>query len=225
VSEADTHLSIIYRVMESDADKRLLHAAVIRKHYLHRLPPISYGFGAFAEGDARIKGLMTVGKPASITMLRGVAGLEQSGHVYEFNRLWMTDELSSTVIGRDGRVHSTCDESRFVGWMQRWFCRNYPDTILVSYADTRHGHLGRVYQATNWIYTGMTKLFADRVGDGKIIRSIKHRYVWFANRDRLNLLKWDVLAYPKEVEKIAKEVARFAGKVVRWICRKVAGML
>jgi hypothetical protein len=148
-------------------------------------------------------------------MLRGVAGLEQSGHAYEFNRLWMTDELPQTIVDRDGCTHSTSHESTFVGWMQRWFCRNYSDIILVSYADTRQGHMGIVYQATNWIYTGMTKPFADRVGNGKVVRSVKHRYVWFANKDRLDLLKWAVLAYPK--------VVQFAGLVIRWICRKLRG--
>lgn len=29
--------------------------------------------------------------------------------------------------------------------------------IIVSYADTRQGHLGKIYQATNWIYLGIIK--------------------------------------------------------------------
>jgi len=206
-------MSLEYRAMETAADKRLVTAALIQKHYLHRVPSVSYGFGAFAEDDARIKGVMTVGKPASITMLQGVAGLEQSGHVYEFNRLWMSDELPKTITSKDGKTHSTGQESRFVGWMQRWFCRNYSDIILVSYADTRQGHMGVVYQATNWIYTGMTKPFIDRTATCKFVRSIKHRYVWFANRDRSSLLKWSVLAYPKRLAEIARHIYR--------ICRKL----
>ena len=29
--------------------------------------------------------------------------------------------------------------------------------IIVSYSDTRQGHNGYIYQATNWIYTGLPK--------------------------------------------------------------------
>lgn len=30
------------------------------------------------------------------------------------------------------------------------------DLILVSYADSAQGHHGYIYQATNWIYTGIS---------------------------------------------------------------------
>ena len=39
--------------------------------------------------------------------------------------------------------------------------------IIVSYADTSQGHVGYVYQATNFIYTGMSAKFYDYVVKGK----------------------------------------------------------
>lgn len=33
--------------------------------------------------------------------------------------------------------------------------------LIVSYADTRMGHLGSIYQAGNWVYTGMTSPKTD----------------------------------------------------------------
>ena len=50
--------------------------------------------------------------------------------------------------------------------------------LIVSFADTEQGHLGIIYQASNWIYAGTTK--AGRVGfvvDGKKIhtRTIGHQ--------------------------------------------------
>ncbi len=34
--------------------------------------------------------------------------------------------------------------------------------IIVSYADTSQNHHGYIYQATNWIYTGLTKKNTDK---------------------------------------------------------------
>ena len=40
------------------------------------------------------------------------------------------------------------------------------DLILVSYADTQMNHNGYIYQATNWIYIGMTKSRTDKYVEG-----------------------------------------------------------
>ncbi|MGA8733651.1 MAG: hypothetical protein WB558_06990 [Terriglobales bacterium] len=75
--------------------------------------------------------------------------------------------------------------------------------ILVSYADTKpssgapQGHLGIVYMSTNWIYTGTSTPFADKVRGQKVERSRKHRYVYFLNAADKRLLQWQTLAYPK----------------------------
>ncbi len=39
--------------------------------------------------------------------------------------------------------------------------------ILVSYADSRQGHLGVIYQAGNWVYTGKAKTTPDYLYKGK----------------------------------------------------------
>jgi len=39
-------------------------------------------------------------------------------------------------------------------------------SIVVSYADTAQGHVGYVYQATNWIYTGLSAKRTDWHVDG-----------------------------------------------------------
>lgn len=60
--------------------------------------------------------------------------------------------------------------------------------ILVSYADTKpsegapDGHLGIIYQSTNWLYTETSTPFADKVHGEMIERSSKHRYVFFFER-------------------------------------------
>jgi len=92
--------------------------------------------------------------------------------------------------------------------------------IIVSYADTAHNHIGYVYQATNFLFTGTTKPRTDMAGkDGKhsrhhlgdrtkrVFRSAKHRYLFVIGnkRDKKKLLKqikYPIQNYPKQMESI-----------------------
>lgn len=99
--------------------------------------------------------------------------------------------------------------------------------VVVSYADTGQGHVGYIYQATNFVYTGKSDdgrktPRADRISqsgkhgrhqgrlnDGAVdtdielvYRKPKHRYIFFCGdrRQKLNLLaalRYKVQPYPK----------------------------
>lgn len=90
--------------------------------------------------------------------------------------------------------------------------------ILISYADTDMNHIGYIYQATNWIYTGLTKARTDKYVEGnkhsrhydktqtnqlRKVRSAKHRYIYFCTKNKkirklyLNNLKYKIENYPK----------------------------
>ena len=87
--------------------------------------------------------------------------------------------------------------------------------VIVSYADTKENHVGYIYQACNFYFTGTTKPRTDMAAeDGKhsrhhkgdrtkrVHRSAKHRYVYLvANKqDKKKLkqdLKYPILNYPK----------------------------
>lgn len=171
---------------------------LIKHHYLHRSAPVSYAFGAFYND--KLIGALTIGKPASITLIRGVAGKQNEKNVYELNRLCLLDLAPKN------------SESRFIGWVLRTLPQNL---ILVSYADTKYSHIGCVYQATGWIYTGCSIPFVDKTIKGldhrsipknqrvdnpkliSVVRSKKHRYVKFLNGDSKNLL-WKNLPYPRK---------------------------
>jgi len=174
-------------------DERLARLAVIEKHYLHRPCPISWAFGIII--DEKLKGVLTVGRPCSRTVCLGVCGRERSSDVYELNRLWLDENLP---------VNS---ESQFIGWCLRELRNEHRHMILVSYADMKpsegapRGHLGTVYMASNWTYTGTSVQFADKVRGQKIERSRKHRYVFFLNSADKKLLKWTPLPYPKRPSK------------------------
>ena len=88
---------------------------------------------------------------------------------------------------------------------------------IVSYADYGGwGHIGYVYQATNWLYTGMTKertdIFSesghsrhyDKEETKRQIRTAKHRYIFIVaesktqKKQMLKDLRYKVLDhYPK----------------------------
>jgi hypothetical protein len=207
-------------------EKRKATELIIEHHYLHRKCPISWCWGIEAGG--KILGVMTVGKPCSWSATCGVVGEKyaamknpeaRSKDVYELNRLWVSDLLPRNT------------ESQFVGWCLRQLRVIQPNVILISYADSSRKnpngipHIGTVYQATKWIYTGTSSAFTDitfagysnsrnmplekrgaRVGNKgarlsdptaiRTTRSPKHRYVWFANSEDKRLLAWLEKPYP-----------------------------
>jgi len=97
--------------------------------------------------------------------------------------------------------------------------------IVVSYADTKQGHIGYIYQACNFIYTGLSSKFSDpkvkglehqhhatyahgmtnaqlkeKFGDRLYFedRPRKHRYIYFAGCSELKeKLNYKVKSYPK----------------------------
>ena len=170
-------------------DERLARLAVIERHYLHRPCPISWAFGIIV--DEKLKGVLTIGRPCSQTVCEGVCGPDRAADVYELNRLWLDEGLPCN------------SESQFIGWCLRELRKINRTAILVSYADTKpsegaaDGHVGTVYQSSNWVYTGTSTPFADKVRGKMIERSSKHRYVFFLNAADKKLLQWETLPYPK----------------------------
>jgi len=112
---------------------------IVDKHYLKRKCPCSNAFGLFYKD--KIVGVITYGKPPSYTLCNGIAGEEESKNVIEFNRLWVCDSMPKNT------------ESWFVSKTFK-LC---PYEIIVSFADTEQGHIGYIYQATNWFYCGESK--------------------------------------------------------------------
>lgn len=129
---------------------------VIEHHYKHRRCPILRAWGI--EKDGEILGVLTIGLPVTFSARCDVVGESKAQkalrtarqhNVYELNRLWVSDTLPRTT------------ESRFIGWCLREIKKIHPHIILISYADTEQGHIGYVYQATNWLYVGYSIAFDD----------------------------------------------------------------
>lgn len=121
---------------------------VVREHYLHRKGPCSVAFGLFLGGQ--LKGVVCYGTPSSAPLRRGIAGPENAGNVVELTRLWVCDS-----VPRNG-------ESFLIGRT----VRHAGKEIVVSYAEVDQGHVGTVYQATNWLYTGLSAKRTNWVVEG-----------------------------------------------------------
>jgi hypothetical protein len=192
------------------------HEWLLKKHYAHRIPSISYSFGLYESNI--LSGICTYGSPCKL-MNDGMCIFdnELSIRTLELNRLVINENLPKNSL------------SYFVG---KTFGLLPKPLCLVSYSDIGENHHGYIYQATNWIYTGITeqtggytyffdndwqhprttvsrfgtrehatitKLFPD-IEYKKVSR--KHRYFYFLGnksetKNMHNLLKYPILPYPK----------------------------
>ena len=173
---------------------------VVKNHYLHRRCPCSMAFGLFKGDD--LMGVVTYGVPCSSTLLKGICGEDEMHNVYELNRLWIHPDVPKNAA------------SYFVSRTLRQLDKE----IVVSFADTSVGHVGYVYQASNFLYCGLSAKFKDpkvkgmehmhhatyahgmtmaqvreKYGDENVYyveRPRKHRYVYFnASKKRKKALR------------------------------------
>ena len=178
---------------------------LLNKHYAKRMCSISYAFGLYI--DSVLCGVCTFGSPPSRTLCIGICGEHNANRVIELNRLCVNEGLPKNTL------------SYFVSQ-----CLNKLPSgkIIVSYADTSMNHHGYIYQATNWIYTGLTLARIERYDTSNpnkhhknVVKSgqdyndfavrqrpQKHRYVYFTgsktNKKHLrSSLNYKVKPYPK----------------------------
>lgn len=171
-------------------------------HYARRMPCITHAFGLFINEE--LVGVVTYGVPASHHLCIGLAGAENQKNVLELNRLVIKPDrteknLASFLVGNS--------------------LKKLPNkTFVVSYADTSWTHIGYVYQATNWLYTGLSAKRVDTYQPEGLhpraykkenhstlhqTRSQKHRYVYLVGDKRtkkqmLSELKYEIKPeYPK----------------------------
>jgi hypothetical protein len=143
---------------------------LLEKHYAKRIPQIMHAFGLY-DNDILV-GVITYGIPASPSLCMGICGKEYSEIVLELNRICLQDNYKNQA-------------SYLVANSMKLLPK---PTIIVSYADTGQGHVGYVYQATNFLYTGLSANRVDwtikgqehkhskTISDGMTLDSIKEKY-------------------------------------------------
>jgi hypothetical protein len=204
----------------TSADYRLISYAtaariISRNHYLGTPGSTVVSYGMFVGAD--LAGVITYGTIPGPNA-RGICGEEHASKVLELTRLFVFD-----WAGRNA-------ESSFIGASFRLLkpkAIEQGGMILISYADTAAGHVGTIYQATNWLYTGQSfstkcvdpttgQLIHSRVasdprrgassaGMERVAAPAKHRYITFVGRrDQVRTLRcslhWPTYAYPKQMD-------------------------
>lgn len=112
---------------------------------------ISHCFGLF-DGETLI-GAMIYGSLAMANAWRKYG--DQECDVIELRRLCCIDDTPKNT------------ESYFIGKTIRWLKQNTTYRIIVSYADTHHGHNGTIYKASNFQHIGMTAKGKKIVHNGR----------------------------------------------------------
>lgn len=173
---------------------------ILNIHYARRMPCVQYAFGLYKNFE--LIGVCTYGQPASPSLCKGLAGEENRKNVIELNRLVILPKYNG---------------GNYASYLVGNSLKMLPDnTYVVSYADWGGWkHIGYVYQATNWLYTGLTKPRTDKFSESghsrhykanetrRQIRTSKHRYIYLVGnkRQKKNMLKnlnYKVISeYPK----------------------------
>lgn len=160
---------------------RSSYPLLIDVHYAGRIPSISTAVGLF-DGD-KLEGVCTFGTPLSTTLQRGICGEEYAPYVVELNRLCLRHNVKNQAS------FLVASAMRLLG-----------DKIVVSYADTDQNHIGTVYQATNFLYTGLSAKFKDWAihGDKRHQASIGDEFRGSKNRMEKLREKYGDLLYTIE---------------------------
>lgn len=118
---------------------------ILNIHYAKRWCSVSYAFGLFDNNE--MIGCVTYQSPASPRVCEGICGKENAKKVLELNRLVLK--------------YNRPNEASFL--IAKSLKMLPQPSIVLSYADTAQEHVGYVYQATNWIYLGLSEIRTDRI--------------------------------------------------------------
>lgn len=127
------HISII--------DKEVAKATIIKNHYSHKWTSCRYSIGLF-NGIDELCGIAIYGFPIGRQAVKSITVDLENNEVLELTRLWLRDEEPKN------------SESHFIAMTFDWLRQHTAIKVLISYSDPMAGHVGVIYQATNWIYQG-----------------------------------------------------------------------
>jgi len=124
-------------------------------HYSHSMPSSFLSLGFYV--DNMLNAIVVYSRGAN-NNISDIVEDEKFTHEYiaELVRLFSHDWAGKNT------------ESYIISQSVKYIKKNYPDIqVLISYADPEFGHVGTIYQATNWKYTGVSgavPVYIDRLG-------------------------------------------------------------
>lgn len=193
---------------------RICAQLIEKNHYSHRYPGATQvNLGAFLS--QRLIGCLTFGLGVCVNYKNFVRGSTEKNY-FELTRLWVEDAIGKNAESRIVKV-SLFLIKKFLSRI-KW---------ILSFADENYGHRGIIYQACNFIYTGIGGTTpALKFSDGTIKHrrtlgkkfgssSIeywrqfdkgvtetkekgKHRYIYFLDKRWRDKLVLPSLPYPKQ---------------------------
>lgn len=178
---------------------------LLHKHYAKRMPLIKYAFGLY-ENESLV-GVVTYGPTPTPQVPKFMLGKGWEDKILELNRLCIETKSKNAASFLVGKSLSMLPKP----------------LAIISYADGGQGHIGYVYQATNFIYTGAVTAHDDEyIINGKkthartlsskgitnpkeyakknnieIVKAKpKHRYVYFCGNKKQKQIMLSLLTYP-----------------------------
>ena len=153
-------------------------------HYSKTLPDSTkYIYACFLGGS--IAGIICYGMGASKNQYTSLIQDIKKGQYLELTRLWCHDNMP----------HNT--ESKIISKSLKMLPKQYK--LILSFADPSKGHLGIIYQATNWFYCGMTNNGKSLITNDGIVKHVrllgiyKKRHPELKNKSNeeiMNIYKW-----------------------------------
>jgi hypothetical protein len=119
-------------------DKKIAREVIVKNHYSHKFSACRYAFGLFGN-DYDLIGVATYGYPVGRLVVKSICSFLQKDEILELTRLWVDDICAKNT------------ESWFIGQTFKWLRNNTKIKVLISYSDPMFGHVGYIYQATNWL--------------------------------------------------------------------------
>ncbi|MFA6358878.1 MAG: hypothetical protein WCY09_09510 [Candidatus Omnitrophota bacterium] len=134
-------MSIKEKYVVKSIDKYLTKDWLLHKHYAKRMPNIMFAFGLFDSSNI-MQGVCTYGMPpCHFNYGQGIFN-DYSVDTYELTRLVINENLEKNIL--------SFFVSATIKMIKKPCC-------LLSFADPNNGHHGYIYQATNWLYTGLSQ--------------------------------------------------------------------
>ena len=183
----------------------------LNKHYAKRIPNIVHCLGLYNTNKV-LQGVISFGLPASRSLVIGSFKGKYQDIFLELNRLCINENLEKNIL------------SFFVSQSINLLTK---PKVIVSYADTSQGHNGYIYQATNWIYTGLSdihkewRMYGSNLHSKNVCKQFtleerknnpdkfymvdrprKHRYFYFLSnkkekKEMKENLQYKIKSYPK----------------------------
>lgn len=191
-------------IIFKQVDSKFLVDMMLHKHYLHRRVGAAFAYGLYKDNE--LHGMITYSR-CRPSLIQSISNRATKDNTLELSRLYIDDSISQTTLNIT---------SEFVGWSLRQL-KQQGNWYIISFADSGMNHVGAIYQATNFLYCGMTNQdwdiwsgsnrYSEHWKKGntyryRVLKSKKYRYIKFIGSKTFKKharkeLKHSIYPYPK----------------------------